>query len=108
MKVYFMQKKIMNTNINYTFHDNEKDITLVLLHGWGQNIEMMLPISNRYEKYFNTLILYPVSLIKYSVQQSINLFIFVLLIISPPFSFNNFYMYYLFKCCSILFLAISK
>jgi predicted esterase len=34
----------MNTNINYTFHDNEKDITLVLLHGWGQNIEMMLPI----------------------------------------------------------------
>lgn len=52
-----MQKEIMNTNINYIFHDNKKDITLVLLHGWGQNIEMMQPISNRYEKYFNILII---------------------------------------------------
>lgn len=57
MKVYFMQKEIMNTNINYIFHDNKKEITLVLLHGWGQNIQMMEPISNRYEEYFNILIL---------------------------------------------------
>ena len=52
-----MQKKIMNTNINYIFHDNKCEKTLVLLHGWGQNISMMEPISTKYEEYFNILII---------------------------------------------------
>lgn len=52
-----MQKKIMNTNINYIFNDIKSDITLVLLHGWGQNIEMMEPLAKPYKKYFNILII---------------------------------------------------
>lgn len=50
-----MQKKINNVNINYTFNDINSDTTLVLLHGWGQNIEMMNPIGDKYTKYFNVL-----------------------------------------------------
>ena len=52
-----MQKKIMNTLINYTFKDIKADTTIVLLHGWGQNIEMMEPISSKYEDKFNILII---------------------------------------------------
>ena len=50
-----MQKKINNVNINYTFNNIISDTTLVLLHGWGQNIEMMNPIGDNYTKYFNVL-----------------------------------------------------
>ena len=50
-----MQKKINNVNINYTFNNINSDTTLVLLHGWGQNIEMMNPIGDNYTKYFNVL-----------------------------------------------------
>ena len=52
-----MKKKIMDTNINYTFSDIGSDTTLVLLHGWGQNIQMMEPIGNRYKDKFNVLII---------------------------------------------------
>ena len=51
-----MIKKIKDLNINYEFNNIKSDITLIFLHGWGQNIEMMLPLSNQYNKYFNTLI----------------------------------------------------
>lgn len=50
-----MQKKINNVNVNYTFSDINSDTTLVLLHGWNQNIEMMNPIGDKYTKYFNVL-----------------------------------------------------
>lgn len=39
-----MFKKIKNININYHQYGDGKDV--VLLHGWGQNIEMMAPIGN--------------------------------------------------------------
>jgi len=39
-----MLKKIKNININYKQYGNGKDV--VLLHGWGQNIEMMMPLGN--------------------------------------------------------------
>ncbi len=45
-----MLKKIKDININYLDYGKNSNITLVLLHGWGQNIEMMLPIA----KYFQT------------------------------------------------------
>ena len=38
-----MIKKIKNININYTQYGKGKDV--VLLHGWGQNIQMMDPIG---------------------------------------------------------------
>lgn len=52
-----MEKKIMGINLNYTYKDIGSDITLVLLHGWGQNIEMMEPIGNKYLDKFNVLII---------------------------------------------------
>jgi len=43
---------IKNVNINYLDYGNEKGKTIVLLHGWGQNIEMMnmlgKPFAERY------------------------------------------------------------
>lgn len=38
-----MFKKVKNINVNYCQYGDGKDI--VLLHGWGQNIEMMEPIG---------------------------------------------------------------
>ena len=40
-----MQKKYNNININYSFYENKSNKSLIFLHGWGQNIEMMMPIA---------------------------------------------------------------
>ena len=39
-----MFKRVKNININYCQYGDGKDV--VLLHGWGQNIEMMAPLGN--------------------------------------------------------------
>ena len=39
--------KIKDTNINYINYGNNNGDTIVLLHGWGQNIEMMKPIGDK-------------------------------------------------------------
>lgn len=44
-----MIKNIKNVDINYIDYGSGKD-TLVLLHGWGQNIEMMKPIGDKLSK----------------------------------------------------------
>ena len=44
-----MIKNIKNTNINYIDY-GEGENTIVLLHGWGQNIEMMKPIGDKLSK----------------------------------------------------------
>lgn len=44
-------------NINYEYIDNKKENTLVFLHGWGQNIQMMLPIANSFTKDNNVLVI---------------------------------------------------
>src|SRR5574344_1877509 len=36
--------------INYVDLGNKNDEPIVLLHGWGQNIEMMMPIANYFIK----------------------------------------------------------
>lgn len=38
--------KIHDININYTRYGKTESDTVVLLHGWGQNIEMMQPLGN--------------------------------------------------------------
>ena len=38
--------KIRNININYVRYGTKSKNTIVLLHGWGQNIEMMQPLGN--------------------------------------------------------------
>ncbi len=40
-----MKINVKNINVNYELYGEGKD-TIVLLHGWGQNIEMMKPIGN--------------------------------------------------------------
>ena len=47
--------KINDVNVNYVQYGSGKDI--VLLHGWGQNIEMMKPIGDRLCKNFKITII---------------------------------------------------
>lgn len=48
--------KIKGINVNYKYINCSKKITLVFLHGWGQNIQMMEPLANGFDKDFNILI----------------------------------------------------
>ena len=52
-----MNMRIMDIVVNYKFYDNQKEVTLVLLHGWGQNIEMMEPIGKPFLDKYNVLII---------------------------------------------------
>lgn len=45
-----MKITIKDTNINYIRYGDIKKDTIVLLHGWGQNIEMMRPLGDAREK----------------------------------------------------------
>ncbi|MEG1597466.1 MAG: alpha/beta hydrolase [Bacilli bacterium] len=47
--------KINDININYIQYGEGPDI--VLLHGWGQNIEMMMPLGNQFKDCFKITIL---------------------------------------------------
>lgn len=49
--------KINDVDINYVRYGNNKKDTIVLLHGWGQNIDMMRPLGNYLEDDFNILII---------------------------------------------------
>lgn len=50
-----MKINIKNLDINYIQYGKGKDI--ILLHGWGQNIEMMKPIGDHFEDRFKITIL---------------------------------------------------
>lgn len=52
-----MKKKIKNIDINYIRYGNKNKKTLVLLHGWGQNIEMMKPIGDNLQDSFDIIII---------------------------------------------------
>lgn len=54
-----MQKTIRNININYIQYGNETGKNIVLLHGWGQNIEMMAPLGNNLTDYHITILDFP-------------------------------------------------
>lgn len=49
--------RIKDVDINYVNYGNNNGDTIVLLHGWGQNIEMMKPIGDKLSKDYNILIL---------------------------------------------------
>jgi len=51
----FMQINIQNTTIHYIQYGQGKDI--LLLHGWGQNIEMMKPLGDNFSDHFRVTIL---------------------------------------------------
>lgn len=44
-----MFKRIKNVDINYVDYSSGEN-TIVLLHGWGQNIEMMKPVGDKLQK----------------------------------------------------------
>lgn len=44
-------------NVHYERYGNEKGKTLVYLHGWGQNIEMMKPVGNPFASDFDIIII---------------------------------------------------
>ncbi len=50
-----MRIKVDNIDINYIQYGKGKDI--ILLHGWGQNIEMMRPIGDNFSDRFRVTIL---------------------------------------------------
>lgn len=51
-----MQVNVKNLNVNVEFYDNKAKDSLVFLHGWGQNIEMMNPIAKPFIKSHNVLV----------------------------------------------------
>lgn len=52
-----MQINIKNVNVNYVYYDNKSKINLIFLHGWGQNIEMMMGLARPFIKKYNVLVL---------------------------------------------------
>ncbi len=49
--------QINGCNVNYIRYGTDSKTTIVLLHGWGQNIEMMKPIGDNFKDKFNILII---------------------------------------------------
>ena len=54
-----MIKKIKDIDINYIQYGNDKGKDIVLLHGWGQNIEMMRPLGDNLEDFHITILDFP-------------------------------------------------
>lgn len=54
-----MRKNIRDIELNYIQYGNEKGKDIVLLHGWGQNIEMMMPLGNNLTDYHITILDFP-------------------------------------------------
>ncbi|MEG0026466.1 MAG: alpha/beta hydrolase [Bacilli bacterium] len=52
-----MTKKIHDVDINYINYGNSNGKNVVLLHGWGQNIEMMKPVGDGLKNDFNIIII---------------------------------------------------
>ena len=52
-----MIKQIKGLNVCYEEYGNTKGETLVFLHGWGQNIEMMKPLGEKLQKDYHIYIL---------------------------------------------------
>ena len=52
-----MEMIIKDTSINYEYYDNNSEDSLVFLHGWGQNIEMMMGLAKPFLKRCNVLVL---------------------------------------------------
>ncbi len=52
-----MKFNYKNSNVNYEYYNNNSKISLIFLHGWGQNIQMMMPIAKPFIKKYNCLII---------------------------------------------------
>lgn len=54
-----MKKNIRNIDVNYIQYGSENGKEIVLLHGWGQNIEMMKPLGDNLPNFHITIIDFP-------------------------------------------------
>ena len=52
-----MNTIVDDIDINYIRYGNKKGKTLVFLHGWGQNIQMMKFISDYFEDKFDLIVI---------------------------------------------------
>ena len=52
-----MYTTFKDITINYEFYDNNSKNELIFLHGWGQNIGMMMPIAKPFIKKCNVLLI---------------------------------------------------
>lgn len=52
-----MKMNIKNIKLNYIDYGTDEKGTILLLHGWGQNIEMMKPLGDAYSKEYRVLII---------------------------------------------------
>jgi len=52
-----MNQMIKNINLNYVRYGNKSKKAIILLHGWGQNIEMMKPIGDKLKDDFDIIII---------------------------------------------------
>jgi pimeloyl-ACP methyl ester carboxylesterase len=57
MRVVNMMIEVDGLKINYIKYGYESGNNIVLLHGWGQNIEMMKKIGDRFSKHFQITII---------------------------------------------------
>lgn len=51
-----MKMKIMDMNLNYERYGNINGTTIVFLHGWSQNIDMMKPLGDKFTNDFDIII----------------------------------------------------
>lgn len=54
-----MKKIIRNIESNYIQYGSSNGKEIVLLHGWGQNVEMMVPIGDNLSEYHITIVDFP-------------------------------------------------
>ena len=52
-----MKMNIKNVKLNYVDYGTDEKGTILLLHGWGQNIEMMKPLGDAYSTEYRILII---------------------------------------------------
>ncbi len=51
-----MQKQIKEVKVHYIDYGLKEGKTILFLHGWGQNIEMMKPVADAFQKDYRLLI----------------------------------------------------
>ena len=52
-----MLLNVKDTDVNYVRYGKENSQTIVYLHGWGQNIQMMKPVADPFQDKFDIVIL---------------------------------------------------
>ena len=52
-----MQLLYKDINVNYVYYNNKANTSLVFLHVWGQNIDMMMPLAKPFTKKYNVLVI---------------------------------------------------